>query len=135
MIVRHFDPTRDKPDNIARLNPFPAETQASLAPWYALPFPPENLIVAEADGKLVGVLHFFDAGFHWAILDGAYLAQEYRSLANARALGRFAEEELGRRGIPLGFICAPPRLAKALQRNGWTSLYTPLTLLGKRFTR
>jgi Acetyltransferase (GNAT) family len=132
VVCRFFNPDQDSPEAVARLNDFPAETQAWLARHYAVAFPPENLILAEDAGTIVGCLHLFDAGFPWAILDGFYLKPEYRTLANALALGRAGEDELRKRGVPFYIVHATGRLAAGLQRMNLRPLSPEsFTMLGR----
>jgi GNAT superfamily N-acetyltransferase len=131
--IRPFRPGTDRPDDLARLNPFPPAAQAVLAREYAKGFfAPENVIVAEADGRLVGILHIFDAGLPWVHVDGWYLEPDYRTFSTARAMGRFMEDELRRRGVVAYATTAEPRLARALERGGMTRLNEPMVLLGRR---
>jgi hypothetical protein len=90
-------------------------------------FPPRDVIVAEVDGKLVGVLHIFDNGFPWVFLDHWYLQPAYRTHANARKLGQFAEKMLLERGVRLITTTAPKRIGKALKRHGYQSNNIELT--------
>ena len=130
MIFRCFNPATDASAALARLNPFPPNVQEWMAPHYTA-FPPENVVVAEDAGALVGCLHIFDGGFPWAILDGWYLTPPYRTLANALAMGRFAESELRRRGIPFYVVSAPTRLSRAMVRTGLTIISDDQHLLGR----
>lgn len=134
MIVRHFDRSKDSPEDLSRLNPFPPEAQEWLAKQYAsVAFPEQNIAVAEVDGELVGILHIFDGGFPWAIFDGFYLKPEYRSLENALKLGHFAEDELKRRGVPVYITYAPERLARGLSHSGLIPSPVAFTMLSRRF--
>jgi GNAT superfamily N-acetyltransferase len=133
--VRYYDPETDDPAEVARCNPFPPEVQAMLAEEYRQHlFAPQNLIVAVAEGHVVGVLHLFDAGFPWAFLDGWYVQPAYRSYALARAMGRFAEQELRRRGIRTYLYYAPEPLATATEYAGCHRLGGTYTLMGGRLT-
>ena len=133
MIVRPFDHERDSFEVLARLNPFPPEAQVELAKLYAAsPFVGKNLLVGEANGKLVGVLHIFDSGFPWAIVDGFYIDPTHRSLENARKFGEALDRELQSRDVPLYMTYAEPRLAEGLKRMGFQFMLGGCELLARR---
>ncbi len=113
MIIRLFNPTKDSIVELAKLNEHPTEWQE----WMATQYPaPENVIVAEDKGELVGCIHIFDSGYPWAVIDGWYLKPKYRTMRNARLLGQFAESQLRRRGIKLIGLTANVQMAKVLKR-------------------
>lgn len=132
MIVRVYDRSKDNLEDVARLNPFPEQTQKWLATQYAaIEFPEQNLILAEDNGKLVGCLHIFDGGFPWVFVDDWWLEPDYRTFANARMMCRFAEQELQRRGVRLYHVYADERLSKLLVRTGMVCRSDGFNLLSK----
>ncbi len=113
MIIRRFNPEKDSVKDLARLNEHPNEWQE----WMATQYPaPENAIVAEDKGELVGCIHIFDSGYPWAVIDGWYLKPAYRTMRNARMLGQFAESQLRRRGVKLIGLTASVQMSKVLKR-------------------
>ena len=131
MNVRPFNPDRDSPAEVSKLNTWPPVWQEWMALQYAGPFPYHNLLIAEEGGELVGCLHILDGGLPWTILDGMYLKPAYRSLANARQLGLAGEEELKHRGVSVFLVNAPVQLGRVLQRYGMVALGQDFTMLGK----
>ncbi len=116
MIVRRFNPAKDSVSKLAQLNEHPVEWQE----WMATQYPaPENVIVAEEHGELVGCIHIFDSGYPWAVIDGWYLKPAYRTMRNARLLGQFAESVLRRRGVKLIGLTASKQMAKVLGRYNY----------------
>jgi hypothetical protein len=96
-------------------------------------FYPKNVVVGVEDNKLVGMLHIFDCGFPWTILDGFYLKPTHRTLKNALKIGLYAENELKSRGVKFISICAPEDIAKALTRWGYKQHDKPFRFVGKVF--
>jgi len=130
VIARHFDPAKDSVENIARLSSYPKEVQDQMAVLYKeASFPPENLIVLEVDGEIVGQTHIHDGGFPWAVLDGTYIKPEHRNFKSARTLLEGVYAELLRRGTPLVGTYTTQEFAKALEYGGWTRGYEPLVLM------
>lgn len=130
MDVREFDPARDTHEAISKLNPFPGEWQTWMASSYVLP-ESRNIIVAEDQGELVGVLHIFDCGFPWVNIDGWYLKPEYRSMENARKMGQYAEQQLKARGVVMVAFAAPSALAHILSRYGYVAAENTFVYLQK----
>ena len=131
--VRHYNRSKDTPEALSKLNHFPEEVQQWLSKQYEFPFPEKNLIIAEnGDGEIVGCLHIFDGGFPFALLEGFFLKEGYRTLKNALALGHFAQDELRARGVPVYLTYAPERLSKGLARYGLTATTPPSFVLMAR---
>ena|SRR6266480_401286 len=119
MNVRFFDPVIDDPKELGHLNPFSEAWQNWMSKSYTdyISMLDKSVVVAEDNGQLVGVLHIFDVGLPWTILDGMFLKPQYRTLANARKLGYFAVNELKRRGVNVMSIYAEGKLAHILEKR------------------
>ena len=119
MIVR-WATEQDDPEVIGQLSTFNDNWKTWMTAQYKSyrPLLPNNLIVAEENNELIGVLHVFDCGLPWTILDAWYMKPEVRSFRNALYMANEAIKLLQKRGIQMIQINAPAKLSKALQRGG-----------------
>lgn len=130
MHVRHFDPLTDSAESLANLSPFSPAVQQRFAQWYrARTLVPENILVLEDKGELLGVAHIFDAGLPWAVVDAVFIRPGARSVALALQLYAAVEAELKARGLPFYVLHAPPQLAQVL-----TERYGFVATSGETFT-
>jgi hypothetical protein len=117
MKARYFDPAKDTFDQISKLNDFPPEFQDWMGKQYREWACKHDIILLEDDNKLVGLLHIFDSGFPWVILDGLWLHPDYRghrTQVSIRAMFDLADKSIGDRGIRWIGMTAESKFCPAL---------------------
>jgi len=129
MQVRLFNPETDKVSQILEL----------MNEWYGTPlfqphhferFNPDNVIVVEDEGEIVGYSLFLDGGLPYAFLDQLYVRPRYRRFTTFRALFAFVEDLCKERGIQWfcgildGIGAESEKLIDLLKRRGqWKAQY------------